>query len=63
MDYEGASTPMGPSGPHFELIYLGSMDYEVWIDFRFTFVYKGILVIMQYYTEVSEQGFWIELID
>ena len=54
---------MGPSGPHFELIYLGSMDYEVWIDFRFTFVYKGILVIMQYYTEVSEQGFWIELID
>ena len=37
---------MGPSGPRSELIYLVGMGYEGWIDFRFTFVHKGILVIM-----------------
>ena len=36
---------MGPSGPRFELIYLVGIDYEDWIDFRFTFVHKGVLVI------------------
>ena len=37
---------MGPSGPRSKLIYLVGMGYEGWIDFRFTFVHKGILVIM-----------------
>ena len=35
---------MGPSDPRFELIYLIGMDYEGWIDSKFTFVHKGILV-------------------
>ena len=38
---------MGPSGPRFKFIYLVGMDYEGQIDFRFTFVHKGILVIVQ----------------
>ena len=63
MDFEGASTPIGPNGPHFELIYLVGMDYEGRIDSRFTFVHKGVLVIMQDCTRVSEQGLWIGLID
>ena len=54
---------MGPNGPHFELKYLVSMDYEGWISSMFTFVHKDVLVIMQCYTRVSKQGFWIELID
>ena len=37
---------MGPSGPRFELIYHNGIIYEGCIDFRFIFVYKGILVIM-----------------
>ena len=37
---------MGHSGPDFELIYLVGMGYEGWIDFRFTFMHKGVLVIM-----------------
>ena len=45
---------MGPSGPCFELTYLVGTDYEVWIGFRFTFVHKDILVIMQGCTKVSE---------
>ena len=36
---------MGPSGPHTKLIYLISMSYESQISFRFTFVYKSVLVI------------------
>ena len=46
MDYEGTSTPMGPNGPYFKLKYLVGADYKGQIDYRFTFVYKGILVIM-----------------
>ena len=38
---------MGPSGLHSELIYLVGMDYEGRIDSRFTFVHKGVLLIMQ----------------
>ena len=45
LDYEGASIPMGPNGPRFELIYLVGKDYEGQIDFRFTLVHKGVLVI------------------
>ena len=54
---------MGPSDPYFELIYLVCMGYEGRIDFKFTFVHKGILIIMQGCPGGSEQGLWIELID
>ena len=54
---------MDLNSPRSELIYLVGMDYEGWIDSRFTFVDKGILVIMQGYIGVSEQGLWIKLID
>ena len=36
---------MGPYVPRSELIYLFGMDYEGWIDSKFTFVHKGVLVI------------------
>ena len=42
LDSEGASIPMGPSGPRFKLIYLVGMGYEGRIGFPFTFVYKGV---------------------
>ena len=32
-DYEKANTPMGPSGPRFELIFLDCMLYEGWMGF------------------------------
>ena len=35
------------NAPCSELTYLVSMDYEGQIGFRFTFVHKGILVIVQ----------------
>ena len=54
---------MGPSGPCSELIYLIGIDFEGWIGSKFTYVHKGILVIMQGYIGVSEQGLWIRLID
>ena len=54
---------MGPRGSCFELIYLVGICYEGWIGSRFTFVHKGILVIMQGYIRVSEQGLWIGIID
>ena len=63
MDYEGASTPMGPSGSHLELIYLVGMDCDDRIGSRFTFVHKGVLVFMRGGTKVSEQSLWIGLID
>ena len=63
MDFEGASIPIGPNGPRFELIYLVGMGYEGQIGFKFTFVHKGVLVIMQGWIGVSEQGIWIRLID
>ena len=28
LDFEGASIPMGPNGPYFELTYLVGMGYE-----------------------------------
>ena len=54
---------MGPSGPCFELIYLVGMDFKGWIGSKFTYVHKGILVIMQGCTTVSEQGLYIGLND
>ena len=56
MDYEGSNTPMGPIGPRSKLIYLVGMSYEGQIGSRFTFVHKGVLVITQSCTRVSEQG-------
>ena len=47
---------MGPNGPRSKLIDIIDMDYEGQIGSRFTFVHKGILVIMQGCTKVSEQG-------
>ena len=54
---------MGPRSLCSELIYLINISYEGRIDFKFTFVHKGILVIMQGWIGVSEQGIWIRLID
>ena len=56
LDYEGTGIPIGPNGPHSKLIYLVGMSYEGWIDSRFTFVHKGILVITQGGIGVSERG-------
>ena len=39
------SISIGPSGPHFELIYPVSIGYEGRIAIRFTIVYKGLLAI------------------
>ena len=44
---KGSNTPMGPNGPRSKLIYLVGIDYEGKIGFRFTFVYKGVLVIVR----------------
>ena len=38
---------MDLNGPYSELIYHDGMVYEGWIDFKFIFVHKGILVIIQ----------------
>ena len=34
------------NGPYHELTHHDGMGYVGWINFRFTLVYKGILVIM-----------------
>ena len=36
---------MGPSGSRSKLIYLINTSYKDQINYRFTFVYKGIFVI------------------
>ena len=54
---------MGPNDPHFELIYLVSMNYEGRISSKFTFMHKDVLVTMQGCIKVSEQGLWIRLTD
>ena len=54
---------MGPSGLHFELIYLVSTNYEGQIGSRFTFMHKDALVIVQSCIRVIKQGLWIGLID
>ena len=45
---------MGPIGPRSKLIYLVGMSYEGQIGSRFTFVHKGVLIIMQGCIGVSE---------
>ena len=59
---------MGPNGPYFELIYRVSMGYKDQINSKFTFVHKGVLVIMQGCIGVCEQlinyaPFWVRLSD
>ena len=56
LDSEGVNTLMGPNGSRFKLIYLISMGYEGWISSKFTFVHKGVLIIMQGCIGVSERG-------
>ena len=63
LDYEGVNTSMGPSGPCSKLIQHDGMVYEGSIDFRFTLVHKGILVIIQGCIRDSEQVLQIGLID
>ena len=54
---------MGLNGPCSKLIYHDDRVYEGWIDFRFIFVHKGVLIIMQDCIGDNEQGIWIRLID
>ena len=46
LDFEGINTPMGLDGPRSELIFLVSTGYKGHIGSKFTFVHKGILVII-----------------
>ena len=63
LDSEGASTPMGPSGPRSKLIYHDDIVYESWIDFRFIPVHQGTLVITQDCIDDNKQCLYIVLID
>ena len=54
---------MGPNGPRSELIYLVGMGYEDWIDSKFTFMNKGVLVITHGCIGVNEQGLQIRIIN
>ena len=54
---------MVPSGPYSELMYHDDMVYEGWIDSRFIFVHKDILIISQGCIKDNEQGIWFGLID
>ena len=56
LDYEEASTPMDPSGPHSEFIYYDDTVSEGRINFRFILMHKGVLVITQDCTRDSEQA-------
>ena len=47
----------------FELIYLDSTFCERWISSWFTYVHKGILVIIQGCTRINGQHLWTRLID
>ena len=44
-EFERVDTPMGPNGPYSELICCDDTIYKGWIDSRFIFVHKSILVI------------------
>ena len=56
MDYEGTNIPMSPNGPYSKLVYLFGMGYKGRIDSKFTFMHKGVLIIMQGCIGLSEQG-------
>ena len=57
LDSKGANTPMGPSGPHFKLMYHDDMVYKSQIGFRFILMHNGVLIIMQGCIGDNEQGF------
>ena len=63
LNFEGANTPMSPSGPHSKLIYHDDTVYEGQISFRFILMHKDVLVIMQGCTRDNEQVPWIGLIN
>ena len=54
---------MGLSGPHSELIFLDDTVYEGWMSFQFTFVHKGIFVIVQGCIGMSEWYLYTQLTD
>ena len=54
LNSKGVSASMGFNGPLHKLKYFFDMGYEGWIGYRFTFVHKGILVIMQGCTRISQ---------
>ena len=56
MGSKGASTPTGPGGLCFELIYHNGTVYKGWIDSKFTLLHKGVLVIIQGCIGDSEQS-------
>ena len=62
LDYEGASTPMGPNGPYFELIYHNSTIYEGQIGSRFILMHKSVFVITNSCIGHNKQGLQIRLI-
>ena len=68
MNFEGVNTlmrvniPIRPNGPH-SSSYADDTVSKGWIDSRFIFVHKDILVITWSHIRVSEQGLWIDLID
>ena len=47
---------MSPDGLRYKLIYFVDMSYKGQIGSRFIFVHKDVLVIMQGWIGVSEQG-------
>ena len=51
LDYERASTPMGPNGPRSELIYHDDMVYKGWISSRSILMHKVIVDL--YFLRVS----------
>ena len=53
---------MSPSDPPSKLIYHDDTIYEGWIDFRFIFVDKSVLVILHNYTR-DNKGLYFGLID
>ena len=46
---------MGPNGSYSELMYNDDTIYKSWINFMFTLVQKGVLVITEGCTIDSEQ--------
>ena len=63
MDSKGTNTLMGLNGPCSKLIYHDDRVYEGWIDFRFIFVHKGVLIITQGCIGISEWYLCTLLID
>ena len=63
MGSKGASTPTGPGGLCFELIYHNGTVYKGWICSGFTLMHKDVLVITKGCIGDSEHDLWIGLLD